>query len=225
MPNRILREGIVTSPRVIQLSWPAEVFYRRLMSVVDDFGRYHAHPMLLRAACYPLQLDKVSDSDLGKWLAETRKAALVRVYEVAGQQYLELLDFRQQQRAKKSKFPQPLADDTHTHSTCAADAQQMQSNAHLDVCEDVCVDEPAPRKRAARKPTPIPEDFGISERVQKWAEEREIYNLPQHLEHFVSRAKAKAYTYVDWDEAFMGAVRADWAKIGKGSAGNGKWTI
>ncbi len=48
MPNRILREGILTSERVNLLSWEAEVFYRRLMSVVDDYGRFHAHPALLR---------------------------------------------------------------------------------------------------------------------------------------------------------------------------------
>src|SRR5690606_33624040 len=62
MPNRILREGILTSPRIAKLGWPEEVFYRRLMSVVDDFGRYYADPGLLRAACYPRQLNKVSDS-------------------------------------------------------------------------------------------------------------------------------------------------------------------
>lgn len=135
MPNRILREGIITSPRMIRLSWPAEVFYRRLMSVVDDYGRYHAHPMLLRAACYPMQLDKVSDSDVGKWLGETRKAALVRVYESRGAAYLELLDFRQQVRAKASKYPQPPADAEQMPSECAADAQQMPADAHLDVVE------------------------------------------------------------------------------------------
>jgi hypothetical protein len=97
VPNRILREGILTSERIAKLAWPAEVFYRRLMSVVDDFGRYHAHPTLLRAACYPLQLEKVSDSDIGKWILATEEAGLVRVYPAEdGKRYLELMDFRQQ---------------------------------------------------------------------------------------------------------------------------------
>lgn len=123
MPTRILREGILSSPRVIQLSWPAEVFYRRLMSVVDDYGRYHAHLTLLRAACYPhpTQLEKVSDSDVGKWMRECAKADLVRVYEVAGVPYLEMLDFRQQQRAK-SKFPAPPDEPAkQLLSECKAD--------------------------------------------------------------------------------------------------------
>lgn len=132
MPNRILREGILTSPRIAKLGWAEEVFYRRLHSVVDDFGRYFADIGLLRAACYPRQLNKVSDSDVGKWLRACVDAALVRVYQVSGEDYLHVLDFDQQVRAKKSRFP-------NVPSTCVADAQQVPASAHLDV--SVSVDE------------------------------------------------------------------------------------
>src|SRR3990167_11311858 len=57
MPNRILREGILSSERINTLSVHAELFYRRLLSVVDDYGRFFAHPALLRSACYPLRVD------------------------------------------------------------------------------------------------------------------------------------------------------------------------
>lgn len=145
MPNRILREGILTSPRIAKLGWAEEVFYRRLHSVVDDFGRYFADSGLLRAACYPRQLNKVSDPDIGKWLRACEDAALVRVYPAKdGERYLELLDFKQQVRAKESKFPPPL-------STCAAVATQTPANARLDVSGvvSVCEDEGASRKRSA----------------------------------------------------------------------------
>jgi hypothetical protein len=127
MPNRILREGILTSPRISKLpGWAEEVFYRRVMSVVDDFGRYYADHGLLRAACYPRQLNKVSDSDIGKWLTACVNAALVRVYPASdGESYLQLIDFRQQARAKESKFPAPP-------STCAADAMQVISGGRAD---------------------------------------------------------------------------------------------
>lgn len=125
MPNRILREGILTSPRVARLGgWAEEVFYRRLMSVVDDFGRYYADAGMIRAACYPRQLSKVSDSDIGKWLTACVNAALVRVYPASdGESYLQLLDFKQQARATKSKFPDPCAANaTQERSVSAADA-------------------------------------------------------------------------------------------------------
>ena len=142
MPNRLIREGILTSEAVNTLNWAEEVFYRRLMSVVDDFGRYYASPKLLRAACYPLHIDKVSDSDIGKWLTACVTAALVRVYPAPdGKRYLELLNFRQQVRAKESKFPPMLVGDGDMLGRCAADAKQLKSFAHLGGGGDGVVDE------------------------------------------------------------------------------------
>lgn len=222
MPNRILREGILTSPRIARLSgWADEVFYRRLMSVVDDFGRYYADPGLLRAACYPRQLNKVSDSDVGKWLTACVTAALVRVYPAQdGERYLQLIDFRQQARAKTSRFPDPL-------SGCAADATQEQSTsaapAPVFVFGGVSVSEgvsapaapsPAPAPKAKKAPeTTMPADFTLSERVRRWGKEKGHTRLEEHFEAFCLKAKAKGYTYADWDAAFMGAVRENWADL------------
>ncbi|WP_174958620.1 conserved phage C-terminal domain-containing protein [Burkholderia aenigmatica] len=128
MPVRILREGILTSERVDLLSAEGEVFYRRLMSVVDDFGRYSANPKLLRAACYPLRLDTVKDADIAVWLGEAESAGLITLYEVSAKQYLELVDFRQQVRAKESKYPNPTANAKQP----LADAKQIPADAHLD---------------------------------------------------------------------------------------------
>jgi uncharacterized phage protein (TIGR02220 family) len=127
----------LTSERVDLLSPAAEVFYRRLMSVVDDFGRYSANPKLLRAACYPLRLDTVSDSDVAQWLEEVQKADLALVYEVSAKQYLELADFRQQVRAKESKCPNPIP----TAKQPLAPAKQVPATAHLDEDEDEDEDE------------------------------------------------------------------------------------
>lgn len=105
MPTRVIRDGILTSERIAKLGWPEEVFYRRLMSVVDDHGRFYANPALLLAYCYPLHLKKVSDSDIEKWLTACVNAALVRVYSASdGKRYVEILDFGQRVQSK-SKFP------------------------------------------------------------------------------------------------------------------------
>lgn len=126
MPNRILREGILTSPKVAKLGWAEEVLYRRLMSLVDDYGRYFASTDVLRGHAYPRQINKVSDSDLAKWLRGCVDAGLVRVYPAEdGESYLEIVNFGQQVRATKSKFPAPPAID----SNCL----QVKSNECLDV--------------------------------------------------------------------------------------------
>lgn len=124
----MLREGILTSERVDMLTPAGEVFYRRLMSVVDDYGRFSANPKLVRAACYPLKLDTVHDEDITEWVKECASAALVLCYQVSGKQYLEVQDFRQQVRSKVSKYPDPPSNVCN----CLADAKQMPESAHLD---------------------------------------------------------------------------------------------
>lgn len=128
MPSRVVREGILTSERVNSLSPNAELFYRRLMSVVDDFGRFSANLTLLRASCYPLKLDGVKEDSISKHLAECVGARLVVLYTVEGKAFLELQDFRQQVRAKVSKFPAPAE---HVQGDCFADAEHPSTDVHL----------------------------------------------------------------------------------------------
>jgi len=59
----------------------------------------------------------------------------------------------------------------------------------------------------------IPDNFSISERVKVWAYKNNFQNLEQHLEHFKLSCTAKGYKYVDWDSAFMRAIKDNWAKI------------
>jgi hypothetical protein len=129
MPTRILREGILTSARVNKLSVGAEVFFRRLMSVADDYGRYSAHPSLLRAALFGYRLNVTSDKQIQVWLTECKRVGLVRIYSTSGQKYLEILRFGQQIRGK-SKFPEPpgVSADGQPLSSCLATDEQLRPN-------------------------------------------------------------------------------------------------
>ncbi len=175
MPNRILREGILSSDRVDQLDWPAECFYRRLMSVVDDFGRFDGRLQIILAACYPLKLGHVREADLQRWIAACVKAGLVRPYSANGKQFLQLEDFNQQIRAVKSKYPDPCtADATQMISKCAA-------SAHLDgdVSVSVVVSELAgkpPKKKAERT------DAQNNTVMSIWMEE---YKKAQHSNYMI----------------------------------------
>ena len=68
-------------------------------------------------------------------------------------------------------------------------------------------------KRQSKPKTLIPEDFGISDGVRAWAEKNGHRRLNAHLDNFIDAAKAKNYRYADWDAAFKGAIRKNWAKI------------
>ncbi len=106
MPSRILREGILDSDAVCSLTFPAEVFYRRLMSVVDDFGRFDGRSSVLRSRLYPLQIDKVREADIARWIAECVTAGLIALYAVDARPYI-LLHKADPPRSQTPKFPGP----------------------------------------------------------------------------------------------------------------------
>lgn len=125
MPNRIIREAILSSEKMAMLSWAEEVFYRRLLSIVDDHGRYEANPQLLRSKCYPLHTDAtVQAKDIAAWLVACQRAGVLQSYTVGGKRYLHVVNFGQQQRTP-SKYPEPPALD----SNC----EQTIGNEHLGV--------------------------------------------------------------------------------------------
>jgi hypothetical protein len=129
MPNRIIREGIIDSARVNQLSFGAEVFYRRLMSVVDDFGRFDGRIDLLRAKLFPVKLAKVGEKDIEAWLKECIKNNLILLYCVESKNYIEIIDFNQSIRIMKSKYPQPseiiCAQMKSNESTCMSESNPI----------------------------------------------------------------------------------------------------
>lgn len=108
MPTRVIRDGILTSEAVADLSMGAELFYRCLMSVVDDHGLYEANPRILRAKCFPLR-ENVTSAMVAEWLAECSQKLLL-VYEVGGKQYLRINNFGQTYHKSKPKFPPPPQD-------------------------------------------------------------------------------------------------------------------
>jgi hypothetical protein len=121
------------------LDQAAEVFYRRLMSVVDDFGRYDARPAVLKSMCFPLRADKVREADISRWLAICEKAGLILLYESGGRPYLELHNLGEP-RAKRSKWPDPPA--------CA----QMKSDASTCAQTQTYVPGPPPSSLPASSP-------------------------------------------------------------------------
>jgi len=214
MPSRVLRDGILTSERVDALSERAENFYRRLMSVVDDYGRFFANPKLLRSACFPLKdPEALTLAHIDAMLGECKRAGLLVVYAAGGKEYLELQDFGQRIQSK-SKYPAPTESIGGSPEVTVDHGESPKPTAVVGVVVGV-VDEGVqqPRKRGRTPKTPMPADFGISERVTAWAAEKGYDRLSEHLESFRSKARKQGYAYADWDEAFMEAVREDWAKL------------
>lgn len=152
MANRVVRAGILESDSVNKLTWPGEVFYRRLMSILDDYGRCDARPAILRTKLYPLRIDKVSEPDIVKWISECEKAGLVRKYHVDSKEYLEMFNFGQTVRIKKARVPPPPNDYS---------CKQMQADASTCSSETETETETTPLylKKVSRESNPDDEFY------------------------------------------------------------------
>ncbi len=126
MPNRIIKESITTSCEVDNLTADEERFFYRLIVICDDFGRMDARPAILRAKCFPLKIDQISDDDIKRWLSGLEGQGLVFMYEVDGKAYLQMATWErhQQKRAKHSKYPAPDSGMNTSDIKC----NQVQSN-------------------------------------------------------------------------------------------------
>ena len=85
----------------------AELFYRKLMSVVDDYGRFDGRVKILKVSCYPMRVEDVSDEELSSWIAECCQVGLISRYEVDGKPYILIENFGQRLRIMRSKYPEP----------------------------------------------------------------------------------------------------------------------
>lgn len=214
MPNRIVRDGILFSVPVSMLSPEAELLYRKLMSVADDFGRFYAAPIqILLSSCYPLQVGKISEKDISKWMKELGKHGLVDVYETEGKKVLEIIKFNQRRRATKSKFPGKTGSsptDRHTNDGHVAVAGQTNDSHMTPEYEYECEveDESETRTVGARG---LPKGWAPNESHEKIAAVEGV-NLAKAADIFRDWA-AEGHKRKNWNATFSNALRNEnWMK-------------
>jgi len=133
MPNRILKDSIATSENLNACCVDAQMLFIRLITKADDYGLFEARPAIVRAYCYPLLLDKVSEVDIRKWLKELERNNLVRFYEHDGIDYMTLVNWERHQRIRNqhSKYPSPNGNLRQPAADCGELLQvaaQSESN-------------------------------------------------------------------------------------------------
>ena len=85
MPNRLLKEGIVDSSLIDNLTPEEEVFLYRLLVVSDDLGRMDARTAILKSRCFPLKEFKSEKIDV--WMRSLVRHKLVMLYMVDEKPY------------------------------------------------------------------------------------------------------------------------------------------
>jgi len=106
MPSRYLRPEIRTSRRWNACSWCAQSLYIRLITLVDDFGRYEADPVILCSEAFPT-FRHFRPGKVTKLLAELHANDLIRLYQHDGKTYLQITRWKERIRSTQSKFPAP----------------------------------------------------------------------------------------------------------------------
>ena len=85
MPNRVIKDTILTSPSINGLSvWTERHFYRLLL-VVDDYGCFEATPAVIKGRCYALQ--RVTEAQVVRWHGELEAADVVKFWEEDGRTF------------------------------------------------------------------------------------------------------------------------------------------
>lgn len=109
MPQRFLRPGITDSERWNSCCWQVQSFYIRLITLVDDFGRYDGNPKLIRGHAFALREDVTSER-ISEMLLELQKSSLIELYQVSDKQYIQMKNWQETPRATKSRFPDNVND-------------------------------------------------------------------------------------------------------------------
>ena len=199
MPNRILKESIRTSKSVNELTDFEYRVWSYLIVSVDDYGRYHTDPELLKGLVFPRRKG-LTENQIGKALASLANIGMIKLYTVDGESYLCFpnWDKHQQIRAKASKFPAP--DD----SVAASDIICNQTQADVPVIQSYSrIENPESKseKRArasADAPSPFVDSPVLQDAFDRWLrykqEKRDPYK-PQGLNSLITQIQRNAEKY------------------------------
>jgi hypothetical protein len=188
---RTIKPDFWTDEKLTECSLSARLLFIGTWNFADDNGNLDRSSKQIKARVFPLD-----NLDCEPLILELLEKELLVEYEYEDRLYLHIQGFNKHQLINRPSKPQcPLYDDSlKTHGVLITEGRKE-------------------RKGVEGKETLIPDDFSVSERVIEWANKNKYYNLEKHLDSFVLKAKSKGYKYVDWDSAFMNAIRGNWAGI------------
>lgn len=151
MPQRFLKPGIRDSGRYNSVSFAAQSYYTRLLTLVDDYGRYDGRHSVLRANCWAVWNEMNPGSEVtarysATLVLELVKAKLWEVYEIAdGKPVIQITQWEERARGK-SKWPIPASA-----KPLAVDSKFLRNLA--DSC-GILPPSPSPSPQSSPSPSP-----------------------------------------------------------------------
>lgn len=198
MPSRYVREGINSSRKVAGLAGDGERFYRRMLNVVDDFGRFELDAKLIRSAAFPVH-DSIREADILQWLAACQKLELILVYKSGEKSYL-VTPKVEKARAIFSKYPNPPPDLVKRY--------HLQTSA--DRCGQLHADVNGHTQTRTNAPLTVP--IPVPKRKLNGAGAPKVFNgrlNPKQLEVAVRFEKALGPQWANDSLKWYGAIKRD----------------
>lgn len=200
MPQRFLRPGITNSDQWNAVSFPAQSLYVRILTLVDDFGRYDARVPILHGQCFALR-PEMKPQQTAALRSELHARGLITVYVVEGKEYLQIEKWQERARCDASKYPvkpKPAADGSGPQESASSLA--ITSSPLHPIPSPSPLHPRQPRKRAVRVPltcaafqefwTAYPRKEAIADAEKAWVENECASKLPEILSAIRARKPA-----------------------------------
>jgi hypothetical protein len=190
-----------------------------ISDAIDEFGLAGYSTFFIALEIYGQEFNHLDDDG---WLTLSRRffARKLRISQAKVELLLNFYSERQRILLKASqnsisiKCPKFVDIASNwTKRKQALPTETLQSTSVVPTAKEEEEKKNIKEKNIKKRKTPIPDDFEISDRVKLWAEKKKMNHLQEHLESFVISCRAKGYEYVDWDSAFMNAIRQNWARL------------
>ena len=198
------------------------LLFEGLWLLADRAGRLEDRPLRIKAEIFPYR----EGLDMASMLSWLEQNGFIRRYSSNGLALIQITEFVKHQNPHKnepeSELPPPeeIGRSSENIGSARADSGFRIPDSGLRIPDAPATPAAPPAPALPEKPrkpkrteTELPDDFAISERVSQWAAEKGYGQLGEHLEAFKRKAKARSYRYASWDDAFMEAIREDWAKL------------
>lgn len=195
MANRFITSSVCFDEKLNKLSWFDEVFFYRLLTACDNFGRADARESVLKAKIFPLK--NITFSQIKGALNSLQSAGIVELYIVDGRPFLQIVDWgeHQQVRGKRSLFPDPPQNVENVWKSCGNRVENsLISNDikcyHMISSDITCYqkEEKASPKKGEKEPHKKAEKERTKEKDSKNSPEKEPKNTLEKEENRRMRA-------------------------------------
>lgn len=190
------------------------LLFQGLWLLADREGRLEDRPLRIKVEVFPYR-DGIDMNAMLGWLV---KAGFIQRYQCGGLALIQILNFTKHQNPHKNE-PESIYAPPDELGTTSEEIGSTRADPGFRIPDSgllipaAAAPSPPPVRKSKPVKTTLSADFVVSDRVKTWAAEHGFGQLDEHLDAFRRKATAKGYTYVSWDDAFMEAIREDWAKL------------